>query len=324
MNWKISKDDLINLLNKISKDKLLIAPLNQGKDVMFCEINDPSDIPLDYANTVKPPKEFFLAQQETILSFGKKPSAYIDDRKKVLFGIRPCDLSGIISMDNTFREIVEDTNYLSKRANTLIIALACTKACDENAFCESMGAGPVAKSGYDIQLIRSGDDSFFASSGSKEGEMIIKENNGLFKKTSETPLDKVDLGVGFDPITLVKKLDDLFDDIEFWEDVSKTCIRCAGCNYLCPSCFCFNVKDTSSERRRGWDSCMLRGFTREASTHIPRNGLYTRFRQRMYHKYKWHYERYDSHMCTGCGRCITYCPGNVPYREIIERIIKDV
>lgn len=321
MAQTITQKRLSKLLTRLMEQRQLIAPVSSGKDTVFDVVEDADEIVLDYANTVKSPKEWFLPQQEALLSFGKKAKPVVEAGKRVLFGVRPCDLAGIAAMDHTFREGVEDPHYVKRRANTLVIALGCTRLCDDAAFCESMGAGPIAESGYDLQLIEAGKGKYMVEAGSNKGKRILREHRDLLAKAEDVKHGRVRFREAVDPERLAEALGTRFDDEEFWIEASKTCIRCAACNYLCPSCFCFNVKDTSAERLRGWDSCMLRGFTREAAGHIPRNELYTRFRQRMYHKYRWHLERYGVHMCTGCGRCVTYCPGHVPYHGIIKEVV---
>jgi len=304
----------------------MIAPKKAEKDVVFDKIYNVNSIEFNFGNTVKPPKEFFLPQQEPILSFGKKIEPIEDNEKRVIFGIRPCDLNAIKAMDFTFKDCIEDPIYMGKRNNTLIMALACIKSCDKNAFCQSVKAGPIATESFDLQFIMYDLDDYYVETGSKEGISLINKYRGLFATVSKE-VDKAVKSIlsnklemkNVDLDKFYKKLDNgKFKDIEYWKKVSRSCLRCGGCNYLCPSCFCFNMVDSSTERSRVWDSCIFRGFTREANNMIPRKELYTRFRQRMYHKYKWHRQRYNIDMCTGCGRCVTYCPGSVPFIDILN------
>jgi len=327
--YKITRSNLIKLLERLKKDNRIIAPTRLEKDIEFCYIDNLDSIVFDFKNTVKPAKDFFIPQKEDILEFNShgKIRGIINNGKRVFFGIRPCDLKGLCVMDPTFSEGIEDPHYLEKRKNTIIIALACTKLCDENAFCESAGAGPIAKGCFDLQLIQASGNEYIIETGSKAGINIAKKNKPLIKKAADKDKKelekiknrkinkkKVDLDL------FLEKLKGRFNSKAYWKEASITCIRCGACNYLCPSCFCNNMVDNASKRYRCWDSCMFRGFTRQASNMVPRDELYTRFRQRIYHKYKWHKERYGMHMCTGCGRCIIYCPGLIPYIDIINEV----
>ena len=175
---KINKNDLLKLLTSLKDKNKLIAPVKAEKDIVFDYVNDVKDIVLDFTNTVKPAKEFFIPQREDILEFNNgKIKAIFSNEKRVFFGIRPCDLKGLCVMEPTFREGIEDPHYLEKRKNTIIIELACTKLCDENAFCESAKAGPVADGCFDLQLIPLGKDEYFVESGSKLGVDIVNKNN---------------------------------------------------------------------------------------------------------------------------------------------------
>lgn len=322
--YRITRESLFKFLEELRKDNKLIAPVRLEQDIEFSYVNDINDIAFDFGNTVKPAKDFFIPQNEEILKFDGIITANLRDEKRVFFGIRPCDLSGLLVMDETFNEQTKDPHYLSKRNNTIIMAFACTKNCDENAFCDSV-YGHTAKEGFDLQIFKN-NDGFIVETGSTKGAELVNEHNKLFKEAgSEADLDvnkikeekinqkEVDMNLFY------KKLDkDKFDDVIYWKETSLTCLRCGACNYLCPSCFCNNMIDSQKGRARCWDSCILRGFTKEAAGYIPRNELYTRFRQRVFHKYRWHKQRYGMHMCTGCGRCVTFCPGSIDYIKIIN------
>ncbi len=325
---KITKNNFLKLLENLKRNNKIIAPIKLDKDIEFDYISRVDDIIFDFRNTVKPAKDFFIPQSEEILSFDKgKIKANLNNEKRLFFGIRPCDLYGLCVMEPTFEEGVKDAHYLGKKENTTLIVYGCTENCNENAFCDSI-TGHIANCCFDLQIIKLDDKEFFIEIGSNKGKSIVSNNISLFNKTSNTEIKeinkiknkrinnkKVNLDLFF------KKLDkNKFNNIEYWKKVSETCLRCGACTYLCPSCFCNNMVDNKNGRLRCWDSCMFRGFTREAAGVVPRETLFSRFRQRIYHKYKWHKERYNVHMCTGCGRCVTYCPGLIPYIDIINEV----
>ena len=64
---------------------------------------------------------------------------------------------------------------------------------------------------------------------------------------------------------------------------------------------------TTVEHVRQWDSCFghdhsyIHGIVIRAETR-------TRYRQWMTHKFSSWVEQYGRSGCTGCGRCITWCP----------------
>jgi len=122
-----------------------------------------------------------------------------------------------------------------------------------------------------------------------------------------------------------KKLPDMINN-PFWDKVSRKCITCGACTYLCPTCYCFDIQDTGKEgkytRLRVWDSCMYTVYTLEASGHNPRKEKEKRMRQRVMHKFNYYPFLYQEYGCVGCGRCIKYCPVNVDIREIISKVME--
>jgi ferredoxin len=63
---------------------------------------------------------------------------------------------------------------------------------------------------------------------------------------------------------------------------------------------------------------MFAHFTREASGHNPRTKKWQRLKNRIGHKFVWYPERYGEAACTGCGRCIRYCPVSVEISGIVS------
>ena len=119
-----------------------------------------------------------------------------------------------------------------------------------------------------------------------------------------------------------KKQNELFD-APFWEDVAFACINCGTCTYVCPTCWCFDIQDEvfskEGDRIRNWDSCMFPLFTLHGSGHNPRSEKYQRVRQRFMHKLKYYVDKYENGIqCTGCGRCVRYCPVNIDIRRVCE------
>jgi len=82
---------------------------------------------------------------------------------------------------------------------------------------------------------------------------------------------------------------------------------------VCPTCFCFDVKDNVSlnlkdgQRLRQWDGCVLIDFAKVATGENFRHDKASRFRHRIFRKGKYILERYGRFGCVGCGRCATAC-----------------
>jgi predicted aldo/keto reductase-like oxidoreductase len=62
-------------------------------------------------------------------------------------------------------------------------------------------------------------------------------------------------------------------------------------------------------------------FTLHGSGHNPRDRKLQRVRQRFMHKLKYYPDKYGKGaQCSGCGRCVRYCPVNIDIREVAERM----
>lgn len=68
-----------------------------------------------------------------------------------------------------------------------------------------------------------------------------------------------------------------------------------------------SLDGTSAERRRVWDSCFSLEFT-YATGHPLRQSTESRYRQWITHKLSTWHDQFGESGCTGCGRCITWCP----------------
>ncbi|MHB8085663.1 MAG: 4Fe-4S dicluster domain-containing protein, partial [Dehalococcoidia bacterium] len=115
-------------------------------------------------------------------------------------------------------------------------------------------------------------------------------------------------------------------DSPYWDRVADRCIHCNICSYVCPCCYCFDIRDYTGkdkiDRVRSWESCQSAGFTRIAGGHDPRPTKGARLRQRWYHKLLYYPTLFGDIKCTGCGRCVRSCPVNIDIREIITDVQK--
>jgi NAD(P)H-flavin reductase len=99
----------------------------------------------------------------------------------------------------------------------------------------------------------------------------------------------------------------------FWESHSEKCLACGSCVLVCPTCYCFDVKDNpdltleQGERIRTWDGCLLEDFAKIASGENFRATRPTRYRHRYFKKGKYLYDRFGFISCVGCGRCSSNC-----------------
>jgi ferredoxin len=172
--------------------------------------------------------------------------------------------------------------------------------------------------------------------GSEAGRKLVEKRGNLFTGASDGERGKAKeleerskqaFNLHFNPEAVAGKLAKVWDDA-LWTEESDTCILCGGCNFVCPTCHCFNVEDVPTEqqqvftRERYWDSCQLGGFTQMAAENTRRTQA-ERLRQRIFHKFVYIPAKYNGALgCTGCGRCIEVCPAEISITHILERVMK--
>jgi len=332
----ITKAHVAKFLNGVS-GYTIYAPVVDNDLTIFKPVKNFDKLALHYGNTVKSPKYLFLPQTETMFTFKKSGRDKIEvaepkhDEKILIFGIRPCDAAGIAMLDTVFSGDYDDSFYLKKRENSVLIGLACDDP-DKNCFCTSTGGAPDASDGLDILLTDIGD-SYYVNVLTPKGAKLV-EKSDLFAKPSAEHTKAADkahktahqkLSEKIDTAGLPEKLGAMFEH-PFWKQVSMKCLGCGACTFLCPTCFCFDISDceytdTVTKRVRTWDSCQFGSYTLHTSGHNPRPNKENRMRNRILHKYKYHYDNFKTAGCTGCGRCIIYCPVNMNIKGIIKELI---
>jgi ferredoxin len=107
----------------------------------------------------------------------------------------------------------------------------------------------------------------------------------------------------------------LFSNLDHprWDDVGARCLSCTNCTLVCPTCFCASVTEVadlsgdSVTRERHWESCFSLDHARMHGTSV-RHTTASRYRQWLTHKLAGWIDQFGTSGCTGCGRCITWCP----------------
>jgi len=323
MSQYISKQDLLSWLGKLRESHRLAAPVRVDDLVLFKKVERVEDIALDFDNTTLSPKEFFFPPTETLFYADRKdgqvelvPAEVTEET--VIFGIRPCDAKGIATLDLPYMEEPGDALYQQHRDRTTLIGLSCIKACPE-CFCTSMGSGPDDASNVDIMLTEAGE-GYIVQVLTDKGKAIAPQ---LAEKDVQAPPAPAVTPVPSEGIS--EKMREAFDD-PYWGRLADRCLHCSMCSYVCPTCYCFDIRDYNENGRanrvRSWESCQSPGFTKIAGGHDPRADKGIRLRQRFGHKLLYFPEHFGTMHCIGCGRCVRSCPVNIDIREIIQDVQK--
>lgn len=342
MNEKkfLKTESVLPLIEALAEDHRVLVPVSQGPSVVFKPYSKNAAPCFCYMPTISA-KEAIFPRHETLMTFKNIHDSDNPERntltltetlpagKRVVFGDRPCGARGKLVFDRVYvTDDVTDPYYRQRRENTLTVTIAC-QAPETTCFCHFVGGGPADAAGSDVLLVPVAG-GYVAEAHSEEGKALLDLE--AFEQPDQERLSEADLAVKgameklSDPEDLAsarEKLVALFDNDEFWEEMSAKCLGCGACTYLCPTCYCFNITDDTvgdvGKRIRSWDSCMQAHFTLEASGHNPRSAKANRLKNRVGHKFSYYPELHGGMMaCCGCGRCIKSCPVAVDIRRIVK------
>ncbi len=361
-NKIISKGELAPWVNELAKKGNLIGvrekgfgpPAGEAGKYEFAPIESAEELRLDYDVAVTSPKKFFQPSKETLLTFKRggdfKLNAVVEAESLVIFGIHPYDAKALSQMDKVFADDNRDSNYWEKRGKAVIVGI--DPACASKwSFWDAMGAATVDK-GFDLWLTDLGD-RYFIEVGTGKGEKLLK--HATTSEATEADVSArndarsklATLCAGDRKIKAeLKDLPDIFEaayDNEIWEKRAEKCYSCGSCNLVCPTCYCFDVREeidldlVNGRRVRLWDGCLLESFAAVGHGENFRGERSERFRHRLMRKFVYMPKKLSERgsgfaspsergsggrseaaervvppdtiniACVGCGRCSSVC-----------------
>jgi len=248
-------------------------------------------------------------------------------------GVRACELAAIRVQDRVFDNgDYADTGYLARRRAAMIVGVNCTRA-GGTCFCASMGTGPMVGEGADLsltELVDARSHRFLVRAGSERGRQIVAQlslatADGADLETADGLVAAAAVSMGRQMPADAAEVLARNPEHPRWLHVAERCLSCANCTLVCPTCFCSTVEDHTSldgstaERRRRWDSCFSMGFSYIHGGAVRRETA-SRYRQWLTHKLAHWHEQFGVSGCTGCGRCITWCPVGIDITEEVAAI----
>lgn len=330
----VGKQEIVHLVDALAQDYQVYGPVARGNVFAFADLSAGDELRLDYQSTILPPRKFFQRPREIMFSFREDVlETFQDIRPQVLFGIHPCDVNALVTLDRVFSLDYPDPYYQERRRNTVVIALNCCTVGD-NCYCDIFRTGPALGGGYDLLLTDLGGE-YLVEVGSEAGKEILnrfklRQAPRVKRVEKERKMEEVlRLAREKRPSLVQEEMRQLLAGNYYhaaWEDAADRCLACGNCTMVCPTCFCFSVKDrvnldlTSGQREREWDSCLFWDYSLVAMGHNFRPRRDTRLKQRLYHKLFYFEEQVGTLGCVGCGRCVDECPKSINPFQVISSL----
>ncbi|MBD3337395.1 MAG: hydrogenase [Candidatus Eisenbacteria bacterium] len=331
---KIKKEHLLPFLEAVSNGAELWAPVRKPpKKHVFKVIEDLQEIDLDYTRTILPPRKIFLSPSLNMFKASKQ--GYVADfshtGKKIIFGVHPCDVHGILIMDQFYSHQFDDPYYTRARKNTLILGVSCWP--DENCLCFSTGTD-IVEAGYDL-FFSDLEDEYLVWIGSSRGDDLVRLKPDFF--TAEITDGDIqefvkwrdDRDQAFQKSISFRSMPDLMElkyHDPMWDDLGRACLACGSCSNVCPTCNCYNLSDMpvlgekASHITRCWDACTLENYSAVAGGENFRKARADRLRLYYTHKLQAYISKYGKPGCVGCGRCVATCPVDINVHTVAQSL----
>ena len=291
-----------------------------------------------YANGPAGLKRFLHHPEARLYSVQRngEPFHIVDEQRKAprraFVGVRACDLAALKILDRVLLEDrYPDALYQHQREEAFIVAASCTDP-SPNCFCSSMNAGPEIESGYDLLLTELQDGRFVARAATEAGGDVLSAVPHRQAAAEDRAAATAAIAEGrgkitkrFDPAAARETLYNRFEH-PAWDRAAARCFGCGSCTQVCPTCFCVTVEDTSdidgskAERWRKWDSCFTLSYSYIHGGSV-RQSAKSRYRQWANHKFAAWYDQFGSAGCSGCGRCVTWCPAGIDVVEVLAEVV---
>lgn len=336
----LNKKDFNDFVAKLASIQPVVAPVKRGeKNFAFQEIKTAEEIALHYIPTILPPKKYFMPQQETIMKFNKSKQEWkpvLEYKEIIIFGVHTCDLAGIQCLNMVLTSKPKDINYIARKDKITIIGFECNDYCDEHASCAAMD-NHIPNGGYDLFFTEL-KDIFIIQVNTQMGEKIVNKIS-LFYKAKDEHLKQLENLRAAKRDIFKNELEPKHSDLKavfeqsfnskVWKDIGARCIACGNCTNVCPTCYCFDIKDdinldfNTGSRVRVWDSCQNEGFAKIAGGESFREERANRQKHRYMRKFNYPVDKFSRYFCTGCGRCTRTCMAKINLKETVNVLAKE-
>ncbi|XPV77381.1 MAG: 4Fe-4S dicluster domain-containing protein [Desulfovibrio sp.] len=331
--YTVFLEQLPALFSEWSKKYALYVPTEvQDQFYDFTRWDEDTELAWDYDVAYNSIKRFVLPPKETLITFNTEDytaKPHFEAPEQLLFGVHPYDLKGLNQLDQLMEAGSPDQNYRRRRDNTVVMAMEPLRIAEE-AFWGTVGSYR-AEHGFDLYWTKISPSSFVVEVGSVLGEELlclngtpytstVAEKEAVRRSRLRVLREARKKGLKYNweetPRVLAKSWDS-----PLWRKYSQMCLACGSCNVVCPTCYCFDMKEEVDDllkegvRYREWDGCMLESFAKVAGDHNFRPKSLERYRHRYFRKGKYIYDKIGELGCIGCGRCVRACTANIANPE---------
>jgi ferredoxin len=338
----------------------ILGPVVQDGAIQFLQINDSTQLTAGLTNQQEP-GHYRLQQGEGSRWFdwnhgpqGLKPLCFTaremlwseqqdplgfetclpDAEPTAVLGVRACDLAALAIQDRHFlHPDAPDPYYRQRREQLLLIGVDCVHSA-QSCFCHSTGDGPAVDQLYDIGMSEL-DEGFLLWAGNDKGRGIVDDLS--LETAGESQISRMQAQTDQAAVEQTRKLPApadlkrLYQRLQHshWRSVAEQCLACGNCTAVCPTCFCYDVHHevsldgSQAHNIRQWDSCFSASHS-DMGHFIVRGEITTRYRQWLTHKLAGWQEQQGRIGCTGCGRCITWCPVGIDLTREVDTILWEV
>lgn len=269
----------------------------------------------------EPFKKYFFPAKQKILKYDRgNYEEVLDESKQVLLGVNVVDLKAIQFLDQVY---AKDPYYQERVKNTILIGLSSgpKDKIKFKSFVMNFGAEVLEHIRFDLFLCRRKGNGFHVFTGSEDGQRILDE----FKYKD---FEHINYRGPFHEGEIDKSALDIREKLKnkyvkkIWDELGAKCIECGKCSYVCPCCYCFEIKDDANgDRFREWSNCFQHEFSEVTGDHKFINSTAERLFFYYYHKFVRDMEKFNMPGCVGCGRCTRACPVGIDINKVIKQIL---